>query len=551
MSKLGLGSGINPVVSAGATIFRQLKKSRKSSSTASSTTGVVLLFFLIVVLLGAFISVRWINVASIRSITDTDTKTQNLIEIPTTSTSHRAPPPQPLPPKPKLKPKPKPLIIPFSCPIGNQNSTGICPSTPLPPPLSDDASLPPSPSCPDYFRWIHEDLRPWKSTGITQEMVKRARRTANFRLVILDGRAYVEYYRPSFQSRDVFTLWGILQLLRHYPGRIPDLELMFDTVDWPVIMARDYRGRNASVPPPLFRYCADVSTLDIVFPDWSFWGWPEINIKPWEALRRELKEGNERVRWMDREPYAYWKGNPAVAATRQDLLKCNVSEAHDWNARIYAQDWFQETRKGFKESDLANQCIHRYKIYIEGTTWSVSEKYILACNSLTLLVKPRYYDFFTRGLMPVQHYWPVRSNDKCRSIKFAVDWGNSHKQKAQAIGKEASSFIQEKVKMEYVYDYMLHLLTEYAKLLRYKPTRPPNAMELCSESMACPAEGLVKKFMMDSMVKSPHDSAPCTLPPPFSPVELRMLARRTANAIKQVEMWEQRAWESQASKPMQ
>ena len=67
--------------------------------------------------------------------------------------------------------------------------------------------------------------------------------------------------------------------------------------------------------------------------------------------------------------------------------------------------------------------------YIEGSAWSVSEKYILACDSVSLLVKPHYYDFFTRGLMPVHHYWPVRNDDKCKSIKFAVDWGNSHKQK--------------------------------------------------------------------------------------------------------------------------
>jgi hypothetical protein len=40
---------------------------------------------------------------------------------------------------------------------------------------------------------------------------------------------------------------------------------------------------------------------------------------------------------MKREPYAYWKGNPAVAETRQDLMKCNVSEKEDWNARLYAQ----------------------------------------------------------------------------------------------------------------------------------------------------------------------------------------------------------------------
>lgn len=128
-------------------------------------------------------------------------------------------------------------------------------------------------TCPSYFRWIHEDLRPWKDTGITKEMVERANRTATFRLVILDGRAYVETYVKGFQTRDNFTQWGILQLLRRYPGKVPDLDLMFDCVDWPVIKSEEYRGPNAMAPPPLFRYCGDNETLDIVFPDWSFWGW--------------------------------------------------------------------------------------------------------------------------------------------------------------------------------------------------------------------------------------------------------------------------------------
>lgn len=273
-------------------------------------------------------------------------------------------------------------------------------------------------------------------------------------------------------------------------------------------------------------------------------GWPEINIKPWNLLLGELKEGNKKLKWMDREPYAYWKGNPSVAETRMDLLKCNVSKKQDWNARIYPQDWLTEIEKGFKQSDLASQCIHRYKIYIEGSAWSVSEKYILACDSLSLIVTPNYYDFFTRELMPVHHYWPIQDKDKCRSIKFAVDWGNSHKQKAQAIGKEASKFIQEKLNMDYVYDYMLHLLTEYAKLQKFKPTVPRKAVELCAESMACPAEGLEKKFMMQSMVNLTHNSAPCSLPPPYTAKELQTLNTRKNNVIKQVEMWEQKYWKS-------
>ncbi|KAK4283093.1 hypothetical protein QN277_000087 [Acacia crassicarpa] len=434
--------------------------------------------------------------------------------------------------------------IPLNC--TEYTRTGKCPGN-YPTSADDDQEREGGATCPEYFRWIHEDLRPWAHTGITKEMVERAKKTANFKLVIIGGKVYVETYQKAFQTRDAFTVWGILQLLRRYPGKVPDLELMFDCVDWPVVKAVDHSGPNATDPPPLFRYCADDATLDIVFPDWSFWGWPEVNIKPWERLLGELKEGNKKTTWTKREPHAYWKGNPAVAETRQDLLKCNLSQSHDWNARLYAQDWISESRQGFKKSDLASQCNHRFKIYIEGSAWSVSEKYILSCDSVTLVVTPRYYDFFTRGLRPVHHYWPIKEDDKCRSIKFAVDWGNSHKKKAQEIGKAASDFIQEELKMEYVYDYMFHLLSSYAKLLRYKPFVSNKAVELCAESMVCKAQGLEKKFMMDSMVKAPSNTNPCTLPPPYDPPSLHSHLRRKQSSILQVELWEKKYWEKQSA----
>ncbi|KAK7406147.1 hypothetical protein VNO78_07767 [Psophocarpus tetragonolobus] len=401
--------------------------------------------------------------------------------------------------------------------------------------------------CPEYFRWIEEDLRAWKERGISREMVERGRESAHFRLVVKKGRVYVERYKKSIQTRDVFTMWAFLQLLRRYPGRVPDLELMFDCDDLPVIRPRQYHPGpkpNVSGPPPLFRYCGDRWTEDIVFPDWSFWGWAEINIRPWEQMLKEIENGNRRIKWNDREPYAYWKGNPFVAETRQDLLKCNVSSTQDWNARLFVQDWIQESQQGFNKSNLASQCTHRYKIYIEGYAWSVSEKYILACDSVTLLVKPRFYDFFIRSLQPTQHYWPIRDKDKCKSIKHAVDWGNSHKQEAEKIGKAASKFIQEELKMDYVYDYMFHLLSEYAKLLRFEARVPEGAEELCVESMACRRNGLEKKFMIESMVKEPSTKAPCSLPPPFHPTSLRLFNANKLNLIRRVERWEDNYWKN-------
>lgn len=354
-----------------------------------------------------------------------------------------------------------------------------------------------------------------------------------FRVTVLAGRLYVARYGRCFQTRDVFTQWGILQLLRRHAGRVPDLDLMFDCQDLPVVSAGD------DAPPPLFGYCGSEPTLDIAFPDWSFWGWPELSIKPWKALRREIGEGNAALRWARRAPYAYWKGNPTVGTVRWELLKCNVSSKRDWNARIYTQDWMAEVRDGFRESDLAKQCTHRYKIYVEGRGWSVSEKYILACDSVALVVRPRFHDFFSRGLLPLRHYWPVRDRGQCRSIKFAVDWGNSHPDKAREIGGNASKFVQEELTMDHVYDYMYHLLNEYGKLLQYKPTVPDGAAEVTVRSMVRGRRGLEREFMAETMVDVSGGAAPCEMPPPFSAEELETLRRRKADAVRQVEMWEE------------
>lgn len=76
--------------------------------------------------------------------------------------------------------------------------------------------------------------------------------------------------------------------------------------------------------------------------------------------------------------------------------------------------------------------MNRYKIYVEGWAWSVSEKYILACDSPTLYINPHYYTFFSRGMTPLEHFWPIRETNKCRSLKFGVEWGNHHTSKVSS-----------------------------------------------------------------------------------------------------------------------
>ncbi|XP_074284241.1 uncharacterized protein LOC141608796 [Silene latifolia] len=96
--------------------------------------------------------------------------------------------------------------------------------------------------------------------------------------------------------------------------------------------------------------------------------------------------------------------------------------------------------------------------------------------------------------------------------------------------------------MDYVYDYMLHLLTEYAKLLKFKPTVTKNTVELCSEAMACRASDNQNKFMMESLIKNPSNTARCVMPPPYDQTGLLRQLRRKNNAEKQVDNWENNYW---------
>lgn len=124
-------------------------------------------------------------------------------------------------------------------------------------------------NCPELFRWIHRDLEPWAQSRISLTHVVEAKKYAAFRMVIVEGKLYVDFYYACVQSRAMFTVWGILQLLRRYPGRVPDVDLMFDCMDKPSINRTEHQSR----PLPLFRYCTTQNHLDIPFPDWSFWGW--------------------------------------------------------------------------------------------------------------------------------------------------------------------------------------------------------------------------------------------------------------------------------------
>lgn len=111
----------------------------------------------------------------------------------------------------------------------------------------------------------------------------------------------------------------------------------------------------------------------------------------------------------------------------------------------------------------------RFKLYMEGWAWSASAKYIMACDATTLMVESEWFEFWYRGLKAGVNFLPVsKTPNLCANIRKAVDWARAHPKNAKAIGQAGTEFMTQEVNMPLVYDYMLHVLREYASLQTFK-----------------------------------------------------------------------------------
>jgi hypothetical protein len=80
------------------------------------------------------------------------------------------------------------------------------------------------------------------------------------------------------------------------------------------------------------------------------------------------------------------------------------------------------------------------------------------------------------------------------------------------VGRAGSEFVKAEVSMERVYDYMLHLLREYAKLQDFEPVPGSDFVELCPDAFLCVSPPQERPFLEASRVHSPSKSPPCSFP---------------------------------------
>ena len=73
----------------------------------------------------------------------------------------------------------------------------------------------------------------------------------------------------SGKGKIPYAILAIMDVIRHYPGQVPDLDAVLQTSDFPCMLAS---GSKDTPAPPLFGYNSHPTYTDIPFPDYSYWG---------------------------------------------------------------------------------------------------------------------------------------------------------------------------------------------------------------------------------------------------------------------------------------
>lgn len=81
-------------------------------------------------------------------------------------------------------------------------------------------------------------------------------------------------------------------------------------------------------------------------------------------------------------------------------------------------------------------------------------------------------------MKPWIHYIPVEANASKEKLKEIIEFAMAHDDIAKEIAENGYKFVWDNLKMREVTCYWRRLLKRYAKLLKYKPERNEELIEI-------------------------------------------------------------------------
>ncbi|NP_001032511.1 protein O-glucosyltransferase 1 precursor [Danio rerio] len=327
-------------------------------------------------------------------------------------------------------------------------------------------------NCTCYQSVLKDDLRPFKN-GISEGlMADTVNRGVGTHYQIISKKLYREQ-SCMFPARCSGVEHFILKVI----DRLPDLEV--------VINVRDYPQVPGWIQPvlPVLSFSKTKDYQDIMYPAWTFWEggpavWPiyPTGLGRWDLMRDDLKRSVEQWPWKKKSPKGFFRGSrtsserdPLILLSRAapDLVDAEYTKNQAWKS-----DKDTLGKPPAKEVTLVDHCEYKYLFNFRGVAASFRLKHLFLCGSLVFHVGEEWIEFFYIQLKPWVHYIPVKQDlsDLSELLQFVKE----NDAVAEEIAIRGRNFILDHLRMEDLYCYWEMLLTDFSKLLTYKPKRKSN-----------------------------------------------------------------------------
>jgi len=218
--------------------------------------------------------------------------------------------------------------------------------------------------------------------------------------------------------------------------------------------------------------------IDIMYPAWTFWeGGPAVwpiypnGLGRWDEQMKIIPNAAKKWPWSKKLNKAFFRGSrtsderdPLVLLSRKqpELVDAQYTKNQAWKS--------DKDTLGAKPADeikLEDHCKYKYLFNFRGVAASFRFKHLFLCNSLVFHVGDEWLEFFYTELKPWVHYIPVNANLK--EAKDLIEFAVENDKLVNEISKRGRDFIVEHLRMDDIACYWQQLLTEYTKLLKFKP----------------------------------------------------------------------------------
>lgn len=329
--------------------------------------------------------------------------------------------------------------------------------------------------CSCHYHLIKRDLSAFED-GIQKEAVQSARERGTF-YQIIDHELYRER-DCMFPSR----CSGIEHFILKIIDKLPDLEMVINTRDWPQI------HRSYGMKMPVFSFSKTDDYSDITYPAWTFWeGGPAISLYPtglgrWDLHRTSLAAASEKWPWEKKKSHAFFRGS-RTSSERDALVYLSRESPHLVDAQYTKnQAWKSDADTLYappaSEVPLEDHCQYKYLFNYRGVAASFRFKHLFLCGSLVFHSDDKWTEFFYLKMKPWVHYIPIRIGASKNEIRELLEFAQENDPIVSQIAERGKNFIRDHLRMKDVLCYWKKLLVSYASLLSYQPHRESGLIQI-------------------------------------------------------------------------